>query len=441
MSELRIGVLGFGTVGGGTVKLLLDNAALIQNRTGVSVRLVRIASKPLNPERAVELEVDLDAAGVELTDDVDRVLDADDVDVVIELIGGYEPARTFVERALKNGKHVVTANKALIAVHGNELLTLAREKKLWLGFEAAVAGAVPVVKAVRESLAANQITEIFGILNGTCNYILTEMRAKGLPFDQVLAAAQEKGYAEADPSFDVDGVDAAHKITILASLAFGTPLRFDDVSVEGVRHVSDVDIAWASRMGYRIKLLAIARRAEDGLELSVQPVMIPEASMVAAVEGVFNAVFVQGDFSDMTMYYGRGAGEKPTASAVVADVIDIARAMASGAGAPLEALSIPLDQLTAAPLRPLSAREGKYYLRLMVLDRPGVLAEIAGVLKDHKVSIDALQQPARAPKESVPLVLVTHTTSEQRVQGAIKALSTLEVVQETPRVIQIERSV
>jgi homoserine dehydrogenase len=438
LKTLRIGVLGFGTVGGGTVKLLLDNAELLQQRAGMPLQLVRIATKPIVPERERQLELDLAAAGVELTDDARRVIDDPEIDLVVELIGGYNPAKTFVLDALNSGKHVVTANKALIAEFGNEILAAASRAGREVGFEAAVAGAVPVLKAVRESLAANRIDRIYGILNGTCNYILTEMREKELPFHTVLKAAQGQGYAEADPSFDIDGIDTAHKLVILASLAFGVPLSFKDVAVEGIRNISALDIAWATRMGYRIKLLAIAKMSAEGLDMRVQPTMVPDDSMIAAVEGVFNTVLVHGDFSDTTMYYGRGAGERPTASAVVADIVDIARNVRAGCPRRVEALSVAPGQLAQTPIRPRATLSGKYYLRLMVEDRPGVLADTTAILRTHRISIEAIQQRVPSPEAAVALVMVTHTTTERQIQACIKDMAALPAVKDVPHIIRIE---
>ncbi|MBF0155790.1 MAG: homoserine dehydrogenase [Magnetococcales bacterium] len=432
MEELRIGVLGFGTVGTGTVRLLLTNGELLAQRTGVRFRLVRIATLDPQGDRG------LDLAGIEVTDDAWKVVDGDDIDVVVEVMGGLEPAGSLVLRALRNGKPVVTANKALLAQRGEGLIAEALRSGVELGFEAAVAGAVPVIKALKESLAANRIQQVYGILNGTCNYILTEMREKGLPFATVLGEAQRLGFAEADPSFDVDGIDAAHKLTILASLAFGTPLDFERVTVEGIRHVSDVDIAWATEMGYRIKLLAMARRSGDEIELGVRPVLVADASMVATVEGVFNAVFIEGDFSGTTMYYGRGAGERPTASAVVADLVEIGRNRRSGARGRVPTLSILPQHLVPLPVRDSREQSGEYYIRLEVRDRPGVLAQLTEVLARFGISIDAIHQKGRSQESAVPLVMVTHETTERQVRDALVQIAALDPVSEPPRLIRIE---
>ncbi|MEO5376268.1 MAG: homoserine dehydrogenase [Magnetococcus sp. DMHC-6] len=433
MNELRIGLLGLGTVGGGVVKLLRENGDLFAQRSGLRPCLVRIATRhPGNRS-------DLDLTGISISDNPDDVVDAVDVDVVVELMGGIHPAYTLVKRALSCGKHVVTANKALLAESGNELLALAGQTGCELAFEASVAGAVPIIKALRESLSANRIQQLFGILNGTCNFILTEMRERGLPFGQVLADAQAKGYAEADPSFDVDGIDAAHKLSILAAIAFGIPIDFSKVSVEGIRGVSDVDIAWASEMGFRIKLLGIAKQSAKGIELRVQPTLVPVESMVAKVEGVFNAVFVQGDFSGTTMFFGRGAGEKPTASAVVADLIEIARHRhAQIKGNRVSGLSTLLEYVKPGTICTLDDLQGEYYLRLSVQDRPGVLSEVTQIFARHQISINAIHQKGRSSHTAVPLVLVTHETSEKQIQASLKEIRQLKSVQEKPQLIRIE---
>ena len=432
MEALRIGVLGFGTVGRGVVDLLLHQAERLRQRTGIPLRLVRIATR--TPSR----DHGLDLGGLEVTNQVQRVVDGDDIDVVVELVGGLDPARQWVLDALEKGKHVVTANKALIAECGAELHQKAAEKKRELLFEAAVAGAVPIIKALKESLVANHIDRIYGILNGTCNYILTEMREQGLPFQQVLATAQAKGFAEADPAFDVDGIDAAHKLAILAAIGFGTLPNFKGIHIEGIRHISEVDITWATEMGYRIKLLGIAHQRQNGVELRVQPTLVPVTSMVASVEGVFNAVFVRGDFSGTTMFHGRGAGEKPTASAVVADLVEIARNERAGVRDRVAGLSTLPEHLHSLKIQDMADWQGEYYLRLAVADRPGVLAEITAILARHQISIDAIHQKGRSQVDAVPLVMVTHKTSERRIQKALAEMEALEPVREKPHLIRIE---
>ncbi|MBF0428343.1 MAG: homoserine dehydrogenase [Magnetococcales bacterium] len=432
MDALRIGMLGFGTVGRGVADLLLTHQELLSHRAGMPLRLVRIATR--NPEK----DRGLSLGGVEVTGNVNRVVEAKDLDVVVELIGGIIPTRDLVSRSMENGKHVITANKALIAEFGTELFAMAHSRGVQLNFEAAVAGAVPVIKALRESLAGNRIDLIYGILNGTCNYILTEMREKGLPFQHVLADAQEKGFAEADPSFDIDGIDAAHKLAILSAIAFGTHLDFSRINKEGIRQVSSVDIAWASEMGYRIKLLALARLQDGLLELSVRPVMVPDRSMVAAVEGVFNAVFVHGDFAGTTMFHGRGAGERPTASAVVADLIDLARDLRVGSRKRVPSLSVPVHHLCNLPIQNASQRQGSFYLRLAVIDRPGVLAEITSILTKYSISLSAIHQKGQSHVDAVPLVMVTHETTEARIGVAMDEIERLDSVLEPPYMIRIE---
>jgi homoserine dehydrogenase len=435
MQELRVGVLGFGVVGRGVVELLLTQGELLQQRTGVCIRLVRIATR--TPSR----NGDLALGEVELTDDLQRVVAADDIDVVVEVIGGLEPARSLLAQALRSGKHVVTANKALLAMHGGELVPLAVAEQRELMFEAAVAGAIPIIKVLRESLAANRIDQLYGILNGTCNYILTEMREQGSSFGDVLRDAQAKGFAEADPSFDVDGIDAAHKLVLLAAIAFGTYPDFSQLHIEGIRHVSDVDIQWATEMGYRIKLLGIAKQDGEGLELRVQPTLVPVGSMVASVEGVYNAVFVRGHAAGTTMYYGRGAGELPTASAVVADLVEIARNWRIGAVGRVAAFSCLPESLQRFPVRATDEWRGEYYLRLAVADRPGVLAEVTQVLARHQISLDAIHQKGRSAVAAVPLIMVTHATTERQIRLALQEIEQLDAVQETPRFIRIEPSV
>jgi homoserine dehydrogenase len=353
--------------------------------------------------------------------------------VVVELIGGADgPALALCEAALGAGKPVVTANKALLAHHAAALARLAEANGLTIGFEAAVAGGIPIVKTLREGLAGNRISRVYGILNGTCNYILTTMRESGRDFDDVLAEAQRLGYAEADPGFDIDGIDAAHKLALLAALAFGCPPDFAAVYIEGIRHVSPLDIAFASEMGYRIKLLGVARRTEHGLEQRVHPSMVRIGAPISQVEGVFNAVVAEGDQVDATLYSGRGAGGGPTASAVVADIADIARGIA------LPVLGVPSAALQALPPAPMERHYGAYYFRLMVVDQPGVLADVAACLRDHEVSIEALIQRARNPLEPVPIVLTTHETMEAQMIGALARIAALPTVLEPPRMIRIE---
>ena len=425
-APLRVGVAGLGTVGAGVVRLLRDNADVVAARAGRPIEVVAVAARDRGRDRGI------DTAGLAWCEAGELAARAD-VDVVAELIGGSDgPARALVEAALAAGKPVVTANKALLAVHGAALAAAAERAGVALAFEAAVAGGIPVIKALREGLAGNRIERVAGILNGTCNYILTTMREQGRDFADVLADAQALGYAEADPSFDVDGIDAAHKLAILAALAFNRPVDFGAVHVEGIRGVSALDIAFASDLGYRIKLLGIARRTADGIETRVHPCMVPQSAPIARVDEVFNAVVAEGDFCGRVMLEGRGAGAGPTASAVVADLIDIARGRAApvwGAGQ---------AALSHLPTVPMLAHVGCYYLRLMVVDRPGVIADVTAALRDAGVSLESMLQRGRAPGETVAVVLVTHETGEAAMRDALATIGALDSVLEAPAMIRIE---
>ncbi len=427
MKPLSVGVAGLGTVGAGVVKLLRDNAELIAARAGRPIAVTAVSSRDRRRDRGVPVD------GLRWYEDATALAADAGVDLVVETIGGSEgTARALVEAALAAGKPVVTANKALLALHGRALAAMAEQRGVALAFEAAVAGGIPAIKAVREGLAANQIRRVAGILNGTCNYILTEMRTRGLQFAEVLHEAQKLGYAEADPSFDIDGVDAAHKLAILAALAFNRPVDFSELHVEGIRAVSAVDIAMADALGFRIKLLGIATRTEAGVSARVHPCMVPVASPIARVDGVFNAVVAEGDAVGRVMLEGRGAGAGPTASAVVADIIDIARGRVTpvwGAGA---------DALSAAPALPMERHRGAYYLRLMVVDRPGVIADVTAVLRDAAISMESMLQRGRAPGEAVPVVVTTHECEEAAMQRAITRLAALDSVLEPPALIRIE---
>ncbi|QCN94092.1 homoserine dehydrogenase [Azospirillum argentinense] len=425
---LKIAVAGLGTVGAGVLKLLERQADLIEQRCGRRIEVVAVSARSRGKDRGVDLST------AEWYDDPVALAAHPGVDVVVELIGGSEgPAKETVELALERGRHVVTANKALLAHHGTALAAKAEAAGLAIGFEAAVAGGIPIIKGLREGLAGNRVSEVHGILNGTCNYILTEMRTTGRDFADVLADAQKLGYAEADPSFDIDGVDAAHKLAILTSVAFGTPVDFKSVHVEGIRHVSAVDFDYADALGYRIKLLGIARRTDHGIEQRVHPCMVPKAAPIAAVDGVFNAVIAQGDFVDRVLFVGRGAGEGPTASAVVSDLIDIAR------GRSTPTFGVPAAQLSEAQPSPMEARRGSYYVRLMVVDRPGVIADVAAAMRDQNVSMEQFLQRGRAPGEAVPVVLTTHDTDEAAMQRALATIAAKESVVEPPRMIRIEQ--
>ena len=423
MEPVKIGLLGLGTVGGGTVTVLTRNAAEIARRAGREIKIARAAAMQYNPEIP-----GLDQIG-QIGNDAFAVVDDPEIDIVIELIGGYSPARELVLKAIANGKHVVTANKALIARHGNEIFAAAREQGVVVAFEAAVAGGVPIIKALREGLAANHIEWIAGIINGTGNFILTEMRDKGRDFGDVLAEAQALGYAEADPTFDVEGIDAAHKLTILGSLAFGIPLQFEKTFTEGISRIQAQDVAYAAELGYRIKHLGIARRSGHGIELRVHPTLIPHRRLIANVDGVMNAVLVKGDAVGPTLYYGAGAGALPTASAVVADVLDVARVLTSDPGNRVPHLAFQPDEIADIPVLPMAEVETAYYLRIAALDQPGVMAEIAGILGAEGISIEAIKQ--KEPEEGdthVPLIMLSHRVQEGRMNRAIARIEALNTV-------------
>ena len=424
---LSVGLAGLGTVGGGVLEMLRKNADIVSARAGRPIAVTAVSARDRTRDRGFALD------GLRWYDAPLALAHDPSVDVIVEVMGGSDgPARALVEAALSAGKPVVTANKALVAVHGAELAALSERTGSTLAFEAAVAGGIPVIKALREGLAGNRISRVAGILNGTCNYILTVMRERGREFADVLADAQKLGYAEADPAFDVDGIDAAHKLAILAALAFGRPVAFDAVHVEGIRAISAVDIAFATELGYRIKLLGIARQTEAGISARVHPCMVPQAAPIARVDGVFNAVVAEGDFVGRIMLEGRGAGAGPTASAVVADLIDIARGRATpvwGAGS---------GSLSSTPSVSMASHVGAYYLRLMVVDRPGVIADVTAALRDAGVSMGSMLQRGRSPGEAVPVVIITHETAESAMMSAIARIAGLDSVLETPALIRIE---
>ncbi len=423
---LTIAIAGLGTVGGGVVRLLEQQASLIEARTGRAITIKAISARDRARDRGVDL------SHYDWWDNPVAMAQEAKVDVVVELIGGSDgPAFETTQAALKAGKHVVTANKAMLAVHGAELAPLAEKAGLALSFEAAVAGGIPIIKALKEGLAANRITRVAGILNGTCNYILTTMRETGRAFDDVLGEAQRLGYAEADPSTDIDGIDAAHKLAILASVAFGTAPDFAHVHIAGIRGVAPLDIAYADELGYRIKLIGLAEMTERGLVQRVQPCMVPMSSPIAHVEGVFNAVIAQGDAVGQSFYQGRGAGAGPTASAVIADLMDIAR------GQIVPCFGVPHDQLASVAAAPIESHRGAYFIRLMVRDQPGVIADIAAALRDEAVSLESMLQRGRDPHEAVPVVLTTHTADEASMMRAVHRIEAVEAVVEPPHLIRI----
>ncbi len=423
MKAINVGLLGIGTVGGGTFAELKRNAEEITRRAGRPIRITVVADKNL------ELAKQVTGGDCRLTDDAFAVVADPDVDIVVELIGGYGVAKDLVLKAIENGKHVVTANKALLAKHGNEIFAAAHQKGVMVAFEAAVAGGVPIIKALREGLSANRIEWIAGIINGTTNFILSEMRDKGLPFATVLAEAQRLGYAEADPSFDVEGVDAAHKLTIMSAIAFGSPMHFEKAHIEGITQLEAVDIKYAGQLGYRIKLLGITKRTEDGIELRVHPTLITAKRLLANVEGAMNAVLVKGDAVGPTLYYGKGAGAEPTASAVIADLVDVTRTHTADPEHRVPHLAFQPEAVVDLPILPMAEVKSSYYLRLRVEDRPGVLADITRILADQQISIEAMNQ--REPDEGedqTDIVMLTHLAREQNVDVAIKRIEALPVV-------------
>lgn len=423
MNPVKVGLLGLGTVGGGTVNVLQRNADEITRRAGRGIVVSHAAARDLNKPRICSTE------GMSLTDDPNDVVNDPEVSIVVELIGGDGLAREMVMRAIDNGKHVVTANKALIAKYGNEIFAAAQKKGVMVAFEAAVAGGIPIIKAIREGLAGNTIQWLAGIINGTGNFILTEMRDKGRDFADVLAEAQRLGYAEADPTFDVEGIDAAHKLTILASIAFGVPLQFDRAYTEGITSISQEDVANAEELGYRIKHLGVSRRTEKGIELRVHPTLIPERRLIANVDGVMNAVLVQGDAVGPTLYYGAGAGADPTASAVVADLVDVVRVLTTDSENRVPHLAFQPDAISDTPILSMEEVETAYYLRVQVEDRPGVLADISRILGELDISIEAVLQ--KEPEEGashVPLILLTQRVVEKNMNQAIGQIEKLDSV-------------
>ena len=423
MKPINVGLLGIGTVGGGTWDVLQRNASEIERRAGRAIRISRIADKDLGRARKIA------GTKAKITSDAFEVVRAKDIDIVVELIGGTTIAKDLVLEAIRNGKHVVTANKALLATHGNEIFAAAQKKGVMVAFEASVAGGIPIIKALREGLAANRIEWIAGIINGTSNFILSEMRDKGLPFATALKDAQKKGYAEADPTFDIEGVDAAHKLTILSALAFGIPMQFSKAYTEGISKLTQEDIRYAEQLGYRIKLLGITKRKNKGIELRVHPTLVPARRLIANVEGVMNAILVNGDAVGATMYYGAGAGSQPTASAVVADLVDITRLVTADPGQRVPHLAFQPDRLAKDPILPIGEVETSYYLRMRVQDRPGVLADVTRILADSKISIDAMVQ--KEPEEGqsrVDIVMLTHRAIEKNVNAAMAKIEQLPTV-------------
>ena len=433
MKPIHVGLLGLGTVGCGTIEVLRRNREEIVRRAGRDIVIKVAGARDLKKPRNVSLE------GIELVGRAGEIVARPDIDIVVELIGGDKDARDLVLKAIDAGKHVVTANKALLAKHGTEIFARAHEKGVMVAFEASVAGGVPIIKAIREGLTANRIEWIAGIINGTCNYILSEMRDKALPFDMVLAEAQRLGYAEADPAFDVEGIDAAHKLTILAAIAFGIPMQFDKVYTEGISKLTSLDIKYAEGLGYRIKLLGITRRSAKGIELRVHPTLVPARRLIANVEGVMNAVLVKGDAVGPTLYYGRGAGAEATASAVVADLVDVTRMATADPEHRVPHLAFQPDRLSDTPILPMEEVETAYYLRLRALDRPGVLADVTRICADLSISIDAIfQKEAAEGEDQVDVVILTHRTVEKNINAALRRIEALPTIPSPVTRIRLE---
>ncbi|MBF0318081.1 MAG: homoserine dehydrogenase [Nitrospirae bacterium] len=419
----NVGIIGFGTVGSGTARILLQQGGLIKKRTGIEIKLKKIADLDIKRDRGVNIPT-----GV-LTTDAYEIINDPGIDVVVELVGGFKPAKTFIIDAIKQGKHIVTANKALLAQEGHEIFAEALRHNRTIGFEAAVAGGIPIIKVLREGLAANNIAAIYGIINGTSNYILTKMTREGISFEAALKEAQALGYAEANPAFDIEGIDTAHKLTLLSCLAYGIELSYDKVHKEGITAITPLDIQFATELGYKIKLLAITKNINGEIELRVHPTMIPDDYLISQVDDVLNAVYVIGDAVGETMYYGRGAGDMPTGSAVVSDIIDIARGYHH---------TLRQDTASSLKIKDIKDVYSMYYFRFTVLDKPGVLSRISGVLGDHDISISAVIQKERRAGEAIPLVVLTHKARERDVLDAVAKIDKLPVVADTTKFIRVE---
>lgn len=432
MKEINLGLIGFGTVGTGVVKILQQNSEIIQARLGFPVKLKRVVDLDIERSRGVTLE-----KGV-LTREAMDILNDPQIDIVIELIGGLEPARTFIAKAIAAGKHVITANKALLAHHGQDIFQMAREKEVDVGFEASVGGGIPIIRSLREGFAANNIHYIYGIINGTANYILTKMSNQGLSFDVALREAQAEGYAEADPTYDIEGIDSAHKITILARLGFGYAVKLDEVYTGGISHINNLDIEFAQELGYRIKLLAIAKRVDSLLDIRVHPTMISKENILAAVDGVFNAICVTGDMVGPNIFIGQGAGALPTGSAIIGDIMEIGRAIVHSSPGRVP-LGLP-DRTGITGIRSIGEVLSQYYLRFSGLDTPGVLSKISGLLGKYQISIASVIQKGRAkgPKGDVPIVIITHKAKEQDIQSALLEIDRLEVITNKTALIRME---
>jgi len=428
MREIKVGLIGFGTVGSGTAEVLYRQSERLTRRSGIRVRLTRVADihvKSLPPQ----------FAEVQLTNDAADIFNDPGIDIVIELIGGIEPARSFILKAIEKGKHVVTANKALISQHGKEIFEAAARHNVEVGFEASVGGGIPVIKALKEGLAANKIESIVGILNGTANYILNRMTDYGMEFEEVLKEAQAKGYAEADPTYDVEGIDTAHKLVILMAMAYGTHVRLEDVSIEGISCIQPIDIAFAHEFGYRIKLLAISRNHDDTVEARVHPTLVPERHMLANINGAYNGILFTGDMVEDVLLYGYGAGMMPTGSAVVADILDISRNIVHGSINRVPCLSYLPEEIRAIGITPMDKLRGSYYFRISAVDKPGVLSKLAGILAEHNISIESVIQKGRGKGGTVPVVMRTYEAEEASVAAALQEIDNLDIV--TARTVKI----
>ncbi len=425
MQTTNIGIIGFGTVGSGTVRIILENSDLIKERTGIKLNIKGIADLDIKTDRGIKLPKGT------LVSDANKLIEDPEIDIIIELIGGTGPAKDLILAAIDKGKHVVTANKALLATDGNELFSAAQKKGVYLGFEASVAGGIPIIKVLKEGLSANRILSVYGIINGTSNYILTRMSEEKVDFDAALKEAQELGYAEADPTFDIEGIDTAHKLALISSLVYGIPLSYEKIYCEGISKISTLDIEFAAELGYKIKLLAITKISDGDVEMRVHPTMVPVNYMIAKVDGVFNAIYVEGDAVGETLYYGRGAGDMPTGSAVVSDIIDIAMKKGSS-------YHDPLRPYGNARIKSIDDIESNYYFRFTALDKPGVLSRVSGILGSHGISIASVIQKGRREGEAVPLVVLTHKSRESNVKKAISEIDGLDVVSGSSVVMRVE---
>jgi len=434
MRKISVGIIGFGTIGSGVVKILQDNGDIIKKRLGVIVEVTKIADLDITTDRGIKVNPEI------LTTDAQEVINHPEVNVIVELIGGYEPARSLILQAINAGKHVVTANKALLAKHGSEIFSISEDQQVSIGFEAAVGGAIPIIRAIRESFVANKIYSIEGIVNGTANYILSKMSDEHCSFDLALKEAQEKGFAEADPTFDIEGIDSAHKIAILSQLAYGTSVKFEDITIQGISSVTIHDIECAREFGYRVKLLAISKFDGDFVDIRIHPAMIPQSNPMANVNGVLNAVRVCDDLMEENILIGHGAGSLPTGSAVIADIVEIARDILPGSKLRVPPQSFQNIEIKTIPILNIESIDSEYFLRFSVLDNPGVLSRISGILGQHSIGIQSVIQKGRCNEgRGVPLIMMTHRAYEKNIQLALREIDELEVVCEKPNFIRVEK--